>query len=629
MATHDYVIANASGAAVRADLNNALAAIVSNNSGSSEPGTTYAFQWWADTNASQLKLRNAANDDWVVIQELDGTLLMENGTVGSPGLAFASDLDTGFFRPAANQLAIATNGVERVEFGTTEVVFNDGGNDIDLRVEGDTNANLFLVDAGNDRVNIGGTIQVAGSRGGSLQPSDNDSLELFTSATSGDANTGCGLTFFNHDGSGSEMGGTIQVAKENGTDDNTASYMRFATRTNGSAAAERVRIDSSGRLLVGTSSGSSEPIAAFQGRSTDASDGAMIALTRSGATPSGTIGIIQFATGSDFAKHFATIISASDGTVSSSSTPGHLRFSTTASSSTNASEAMRIDSGGRVLVGTSSNFVRGQIQAIDSGGGEITIGRADTSVASGNDLGHLFFASNDSGTGVAAANISCFAESDHTSSSAPVNLRFNVCASSSTSPTERMRLDSNGLVSTFSSGNSTNYKIFNSGSSSSSIQFISCFQGASDLVGSGGPNHKFSVNTNGGIQNFQGNDSNLCDEREKKNIVDLEAKWDEVKSWELRKFHYNDDVDTDNLRYGVIAQQVETICPEVIVDWKKQDAEEAVLDDKGKVVKAAQEEVIRKGVKEQQMMWMAIKALQEAQTRIETLETKVAALEAG
>ena len=40
------------------------------------------------------------------------------------------------------------------------------------------------------------------------------------------------------------------------------------------------------------------------------------------------------------------------------------------------------------------------------------------------------------------------------------------------------------------------------------------------------------------------------------------------------------------------------------------------------------ETTTRKGVKELQMMWMAIKALQEAQARIETLETKVAALEA-
>ena len=69
MATHDYVIANNTGANVRTDINGALAAIVSNNS-SSEPATTFAYQWWADTNASQLKIRNAADDDWIVLMEL-------------------------------------------------------------------------------------------------------------------------------------------------------------------------------------------------------------------------------------------------------------------------------------------------------------------------------------------------------------------------------------------------------------------------------------------------------------------------------------------------------------------------------------------------------------------------------
>ena len=114
MATHDYIIANASGAAVRADLNNALAAIVSNNSNASEPATTYSYQWWADTAAGQLKLRNSANDAWITIQELDGTMLMENGSAASPGLAFASDLDTGLLRPGANQFAISTAGNQRL-----------------------------------------------------------------------------------------------------------------------------------------------------------------------------------------------------------------------------------------------------------------------------------------------------------------------------------------------------------------------------------------------------------------------------------------------------------------------------------------------------------------------------------
>ena len=59
--------------------------------------------------------------------------------------------------------------------------------------------------------------------------------------------------------------------------------------------------------------------------------------------------------------------------------------------------------------------------------------------------------------------------------------------------------------------------------------------------------------------------------------------------------------------------------------WKEsEDLPEGVAA--GDVKEEALEEVLRKGVKEQQMMWMAIKALQEAQTRIETLEAEVAAL---
>ena len=59
MAQHDYNIANQTGANFRADLNNALSAISSNNSGSSEPFTMYAYEWWIDTSANVLKLRNS------------------------------------------------------------------------------------------------------------------------------------------------------------------------------------------------------------------------------------------------------------------------------------------------------------------------------------------------------------------------------------------------------------------------------------------------------------------------------------------------------------------------------------------------------------------------------------------
>jgi hypothetical protein len=69
MAQHDYNIANQSGQAFRADLNNALAAIVSSNSGASAPSTTYAYQYWVDTGSSPalVKQRNASNNAWVTL----------------------------------------------------------------------------------------------------------------------------------------------------------------------------------------------------------------------------------------------------------------------------------------------------------------------------------------------------------------------------------------------------------------------------------------------------------------------------------------------------------------------------------------------------------------------------------
>lgn len=159
MAQHDYNIANQSGAAFRADLNNALAAIVSNNSGAVEPSTTYAYQFWADTTAGVLKQRNAANSAWVTLFQLDGewtTIALENGTAATPSLYFKdSGTDTGVYSPGTDQVGVATAGVQRVNFnGSTEVVFNDTGADVDFRIEGDTEPNLFVVDAGTDEVRV-------------------------------------------------------------------------------------------------------------------------------------------------------------------------------------------------------------------------------------------------------------------------------------------------------------------------------------------------------------------------------------------------------------------------------------------------------------------------------------------
>ena len=73
MANHDYIIDNQTFPATRTDLNNALSAIVSNNSSSSEPSTKYAYQWWFDTSSNTLKFRNADNDAWIDFAIFDMT----------------------------------------------------------------------------------------------------------------------------------------------------------------------------------------------------------------------------------------------------------------------------------------------------------------------------------------------------------------------------------------------------------------------------------------------------------------------------------------------------------------------------------------------------------------------------
>jgi len=70
MAQHDFDLANQSGAAVRADANLALLAIVSQSSGATEPATKFAYQWWADTTTGILKQRDAANAAWVNVLTL-------------------------------------------------------------------------------------------------------------------------------------------------------------------------------------------------------------------------------------------------------------------------------------------------------------------------------------------------------------------------------------------------------------------------------------------------------------------------------------------------------------------------------------------------------------------------------
>ena len=107
MATHDYNLANATGAAFRSDLNNALAAVASNNSNGTDPATTFAFQWYVDTGDSTLKIRNAANNAYINVSTVGG--------IGTANLGLAPTASPTF----TGDVVISSTSALQIPVGTT------------------------------------------------------------------------------------------------------------------------------------------------------------------------------------------------------------------------------------------------------------------------------------------------------------------------------------------------------------------------------------------------------------------------------------------------------------------------------------------------------------------------------
>jgi hypothetical protein len=176
----------------------------------------------------------------------------------------------------------------------------------------------------------------------------------------------------------------IGGCRENATVSNSAGFLVFGTRpSGGGTTTERARIDSSGRLLVGTSTSralGAERLVQIEGTSATTTNLSIVrnsadinpplivfGKTRGATNGSNTIvqnndrlSVFEFrgADGSKFVPA-AEIIAAVDGTPGTNDMPGRLVFSVTADGASSPTEALRISSNRAITVSDGGNVVLG------------------------------------------------------------------------------------------------------------------------------------------------------------------------------------------------------------------------------------------------------------------------------
>jgi len=180
-----------------------------------------------------------------------GVIVAPDGSASAPAITTDGDTNTGIFFPAADQVAVATNGTERVNLGNSATVFNDGGADVDFRVESDTVENALFVDGATGNIGAGvlpsnfastrGVVEVGGKLVSSLALNSGISEIFFNAYFDGSSfrrRTADPSGYFNFNNAAA--GGLVFSSAATGTAGDPITFT------------ERMRIDSSGNVLVGT-----------------------------------------------------------------------------------------------------------------------------------------------------------------------------------------------------------------------------------------------------------------------------------------------------------------------------------------------------------------------------------------
>jgi hypothetical protein len=424
-----------------------------------------------------------------------------------------------------------------------------------------------------------------------------------------------GYEFYKADASGSGAGVVGAVRMRSADSVGSSAYMTFSTALGGTANdVERVRITGVGRVGIGTTSPNSKLAVSnggaesFEFYPADASNVNKINYyNRSGAV---YCDAVQNAASHQFAIQ--------------------------------GTERARIDSSGRLLVGTStargtfyngtSNFPLAQIEGTSFATSGLSITRSDASASgagvflakqrSGSNGGNALVAANDNfgtisfqggdGTNlVEGAAIQAFVDSTPGANDMPGRLTFSTTADGASSPTERMRIDSAGNV-TFRTGttpdrNGSGTAFVDSSGSGSPVYlyFKKTFNGSRDAI-------DFNHNgTSVGVIQFTNTATSYAtssDYRLKENVTPVTDGITRLQ--QLKPARFNFIADPDKTVDGFLAHEVQDIVPEAITGEK-----DAVDEDNNPKYQ---------GIDQSKLVPLLTAALQEAVAKIESLEGMVA-----
>jgi hypothetical protein len=555
-----------------------------------------------------------------------GVSQFADGTASAPGITFWADgsSDTGIFRPGANILGFTTGGTERARIDSSGrlLVGTSTGRSVagvqwphQTEGTGFTGAS-FVSNSSNP--NIGGFLVLGKSAGSSIGSNTvvaaNDTLGeiLFAGADGSDLDSSAALI-------------RAQVDGTPGSNDMPGRLVFSTTADGASSPTERMRIDASGNITL-PSGGN---------------------LGINGAAPQSPLDVISNASSYGISLRGRSSDNVSQFRfVSNNHGSGYSLFEsgpTYLATHVNGSERVRIDSSGRLLVGTStarSNFFNSstysallQIEGrTDStrvisfvhntsgtaqplfvlGKSRGTAAGSNTVVQNNDNLGTISFQGADGTELVEAARISCQVEGTPGANDMPGRLTFSTTADGASNATERMRLTADGTLLTFSAANGI-VSGHSAAAGTSAQLFMGIHSRTSTTVGG---TTSFQVWTNGNVQNTNNSYGAISDIKLKENIVDANSQWDDLKAVQVRKYSFKEETgNPTHTQIGVIAQELELVSPGLVYESPDRDEDG---NDLGTVTKSVNYSVL---------YMKAVKALQEAMERIEQLESKVAALE--